>query len=130
MNYSEKIDFKKLNKAFVTNIQGKHATVECLCIPTSEFYKGKNGELYGSLEVVERKNGVGQYGDTHFIKQQLEKASYLELSEEQRKSIPIIGSFQPSRFGNVQTVVAEEVRPSQNQSQNKSAINPSDYVPF
>lgn len=130
MNYSEKIDLKKLNKAFVTNIKGKTATIECICIPTSEFYKGKNGELYCSLEVVERKNGAGQYGDTHFVKQQLEKASYLELSEEQRKSIPILGSFQPSRFGNIQTVVAEEVCQQQNQTQNQGAINPNDELPF
>lgn len=113
MNYSLKIDVKKLNKAFVTPIQGKTATVECVCIPTSEFYKGKNGELYSNIEIVERKNGAGQYGDTHFAKQQLEKESYKALSEEQRKNIPILGSFQPSKFGNVETVVAEEVKVTQ-----------------
>ena len=113
MNYSLKIDVKKLNKAFVMPIQGKTATVECVCIPTSEFYKGKNGELYSNMEIVERKNGVGQYGDTHFAKQQLEKASYQALTEEQRKNIPILGSFQPSKFGNVETVVAEEVKATQ-----------------
>ncbi len=113
MNYSLKIDVKKLNKAFVMPIQGKTATVECVCIPTSEFYKGKNGELYSNMEIVERKNGAGQYGDTHFAKQQLEKASYQALTEEQRKNIPILGSFQPSKFGNVETVVAEEVKATQ-----------------
>ena len=113
MNYSLKIDVKKLNKAFVTHIQGKTAKVECVCIPTSEFYKGKNGELYSNIEIVERKNGAGQYGDTHFAKQQLEKESYKALSEEQRKAIPILGSFQPSKFGNVETVVAEEVKSTQ-----------------
>lgn len=113
MNYSLKIDIKKLNKAFVMPIQGKTSTVECVCIPTSEFYKGKNGELYSNIEIVERKNGAGQYGDTHFAKQQLEKESYKALSEEQRKNIPILGSFQPSKFGNVETVVAEEVKATQ-----------------
>ena len=113
MNYSLKIDVKKLNKAFVMPIQGKTATVECVCIPTSEFYKGKNGELYSNMEIVERKTGAGQYGDTHFAKQQLEKASYQALTEEQRKNIPILGSFQPSKFGNVETVVAEEVKATQ-----------------
>lgn len=113
MNYSLKIDVKKLNKAFVMPIQGKTATVECVCIPTSEFYKGKNGELYSNIEIVERKNGAGQYGDTHFAKQQLEKASYQALTEEQRKNIPILGNFQPSKFGNVETVVAEEVKATQ-----------------
>ena len=110
MNYSLKIDIKKLNKAFVRSIQGKNATVDCICIPITEFYAGKNGEAYCNIEIVERKNGAGQYGDTHFAKQQLEKESYKALTEEQRKNIPILGSFQPSKFGNVETVVAEEVR--------------------
>lgn len=113
MNYSLKIDVKKLNKAFVMPIQGKTATVECVCIPTSEFYKGKDGELYSNIEIIERKNGTGKYGDTHFAKQQLEKESYKALSEEQRKAIPILGGFQPSKFGNVETVVAEEVKATQ-----------------
>jgi hypothetical protein len=109
MNYQAKIDIKKINKAFVMPIVGKSATIECVCIPTSEFYKGKNGELYCSMEIVEKKQ-VGQYGDTHFVKQQLEKESYKALSEDQKKSIPILGSFQPSKFGNIETVVAEEVK--------------------
>lgn len=113
MNYSLKIDVKKFHKAFVMPIQGKTATVECVCIPTSEFYKGKKGELYSNMEIVERKNGAGQYGDTHFAKQQLEKASYQALTEEQRKNIPILGSFQPSKFVNIETVVAEDVKATQ-----------------
>jgi len=99
MNYSLKIDIKKLNRAFVYPIQGKTEKVECVCIPISEFYKGKNGELYCSMQVQERKT-VGQFGDTHFVKQQLEKESYKALTEEQQKNIPILGSFEPSKFGN------------------------------
>ena len=58
MNYSLKIDVKKLNKAFVMPIQGKTATVECVCIPTSEFYKGKNCELYSNIEIVESSHEI------------------------------------------------------------------------
>ena len=36
------------------------------------------------------------------MKQQLEKASYQALNEEQKKNIPIIGNMQPSKFGNQQ----------------------------
>ena len=130
MNYSLKIDVKKLNKAFVMPIQGKSATVECVCIPVSEFYAGKNGEAYCNIEIVERKNGVGQYGDTHFAKQQLEKESYKALSEEQRKAIPILGSFRPSKFGNIETVVAEEVKTIQT-TQAKTQPQPQfDDIPF
>ena len=126
MNYQAKIDIKKLNKAFVMPIIGKSATVECVCVPTSEFYKGKNGELYCNMEVVERKQ-LGQYGDSHFVKQQLEKESYKALTEEQKKSIPILGSFQPSKFGNIETVVAEEVK--QHRAENVP-LPTIDDVPF
>ena len=101
MNYQAKFDIKKLNKAFVYGIQGKTEKVDCVCIPVSEFYHGKNGELYCTLSIIER-NSIGQYGDSHMMKQQLEKASYQALNEEQKKNIPIIGNMQPSKFGNQQ----------------------------
>ena len=99
MNYQLKINIKALNRAFVHNIQGKTEKVECLCIPVSEFYKGKNGELYCTFGITEKKT-VGTYGDTHFCKQQLKKESYAKLTDEQKKNIPIIGNMQPSKFGN------------------------------
>lgn len=101
MNYQQKFDIKKLNRAFVYPIQGKAEKVECVCIPVSEFYKGKNGELYCTFGVTERQT-VGQYGDTHFVKQQLEKESYNKLTDEQKKNIPILGNMQPAKFGNQQ----------------------------
>ena len=103
MNYQLKINVKALNRAFVHAIQGKTEKVECLCIPVSEFYKGKNGELYCTIGITERQT-PGTYGDTHFAKQQLEKESYSKLTDEQKKSIPIIGNMQPSKFGNTQKV--------------------------
>jgi hypothetical protein len=114
MNYQLKIDVKKLNKAFVYPIQGKSATVECVCIPISEFYPGKNGELYCNLQITEKKQ-VGQYGDTHFAKQSLEKASYNALSEDQKKNIPIIGNMEPSKFGNNATTTTTQTTEPQAQ---------------
>ncbi|HWS60607.1 MAG TPA: hypothetical protein VN182_06725 [Flavobacterium sp.] len=99
MNYQLKVNAKALNRAFVYPIQGKTEKVECLCIPVSEFYKGKNGELYCTFGITEKQT-VGTYGDTHFAKQQLEKESYNRLTEEQKKNIPIIGNMQPAKFGN------------------------------
>jgi hypothetical protein len=106
MNYQAKIDIKKLNRAFVHPVQGKDAKVECVCIPVDEFYKGKNGELYCNLQLQERKE-IGQYGDTHFVKQSLEKESYAKLTDEQKKTIPILGSFQPSKFNNTNDAPAQ-----------------------
>ena len=111
MNYQLKIDIKKLNRTFVYQIQGRTEKVECLCIPVSEFYAGKNGELYCTLAIQERQT-VGTYGDTHFAKQQLEKEAYNRLSDEQKRAIPIIGNMQPSKFANqskIETVQDEVV---------------------
>lgn len=36
-----------------------------------------------------------QYGDTHCIKQNLEKSVYDAMTEEQRRAMPIIGSMRP-----------------------------------
>jgi hypothetical protein len=104
MNYRLKINVKKLNKAFIFPIQGKFEKVDCLCIPVSEFYEGKPDKdghipLYCNLEITEKKQ-IGQYNDTHFAKQSLEKASYNALSDEQKKNIPIIGNMELSKFGN------------------------------
>lgn len=111
MNYQLKIDIKKLNRAFVYQIQGRTEKVECLCIPVSEFYHGKNGELYCTIGITEKQT-VGTYGDTHFAKQQLEKEAYNRLSDEQKRAIPIIGNMQPSKFANqskIETVQDEVV---------------------
>lgn len=102
MNYQLKIDLKKLHKSFIYSIQGKSEKVKCICIPISEFYEGKNGELYCNFQITEKKE-VGQYGDTHFAKQSLEKTIYNTLSDEQRKNIPILGNMEPSKFGNNET---------------------------
>jgi hypothetical protein len=116
MNYQLKIDVKKLNKAFVYPIQGKSATVECVCIPISEFYHGKNGELYCNLQITENKQ-VGQYGDTHFAKQSLEKSSYNALSDDGKKNIPIVGNMEPSKFGNNSTTTTTQTAEPQPQAQ-------------
>lgn len=111
MNYQLKIDIKKLNRTFVYQIQGRTEKVECLCIPVSEFYHGKNGELYCTIGITEKQT-VGTYGDTHFAKQQLEKEAYNRLSDEQKRAIPIIGNMQPSKFANqskIETVQDEVV---------------------
>lgn len=119
MNYQLKFDIKKLNRAFVYGIQGKTEKVDCICIPVSEFYPGKNGELYCSFDIKE-KNSPGAYGDTHFAKHNMEKASYQKLTEEQKKTIPIIGNMKPSSYiERIETVTPEEVtRPQRNDDLN------------
>lgn len=127
MNYNLKIDIKKLNRSFVHAIQGKTEKVECLCIPVTEFYRGKNGELYCTFGITEKQT-VGTYGDTHFAKQQLEKDSYNKLTDEQKKNIPIIGNMQPSKFGN--TPKTEQVQDAVILPTSEPAQQSTDDLPF
>lgn len=96
MSLQAKIDLKKVRKSFIYEIQGKASKVKCLCIPLTELYVGKpndKGEVsvYIDLDIIDRKD-ISQYGDTHLIKQKLPKAIYDSLSEDEKKSIPIIGN--------------------------------------
>lgn len=136
MNYQLKFNIKKLNRAFVHGIQGRTEKVECLCIPVSEFYPGKQGELYCTLTVQE-KTSPGAWGDTHFAKQQLEKASYNALTLEQRKEIPIIGNMKPNNFGQ-QTAAADVIQEAEivptvqtpAQHSHSTIFNQSNDLPF
>lgn len=72
-NFTAKIDVNKIDK--------------------SRLFKGKDG-LYLDLVFVETKS-VGQYGDTHLVKQ--------SISKEERESgvqLPIIGNLRPMGGGN------------------------------
>ena len=91
-NYSIKTDLLKLQGAFVTNIKGKTATKQCLCIPIQEsgLFLGKQG-CYLNLTAIEMQNP--QYSDTHCIKVSFDKAVYDKMTEEQRAAQPIVGGL-------------------------------------
>lgn len=91
-NYSIKTDLLKLAGAFVTNLKGKTATKQCLVIPVEDaaLFVGKSG-VYLNLTAIEMKES--RYGDTHCIKQSLDRARYDALSEEERKKLPILGGM-------------------------------------
>lgn len=91
MNYEIKIDVTKIDK--------------------KSLLVGQKG-TYLTLVVQELKNGVSQYGDTHFVKQSLSKEVYQAMSEDERKNIPILGNMKPSKFQRVETVEAEDVTPA------------------
>ena len=86
-NYSIKADLLKLQGAFVTNIKGKTATKQCLCIPIAEsgLFLGKQG-CYLNLTAIEMQNP--RFEDTHCIKVQFDKAIYDNMTEEERRAQP------------------------------------------
>ena len=92
---SIKLNLLQLQGAFVTNLKGKTATKRCLVIPVDDahLYVGQKG-CYLNMTAIEMQNS--QYGDTHCIKQNLEKSVYEGMTEEQRRAMPIIGSMRQS----------------------------------
>lgn len=96
MNYSIKIDLKKFRNAGMLTIPGKTGKKRCICIPVednAEIFEGKKG-VYVSLTAVEMKE-PGQYGDTHILKGNQPEETYKAMSEEERKSQPILGQMKP-----------------------------------
>lgn len=93
-NTSIKVNLLQLQGAFVTNLKGKTATKRCLVIPVEDanLYVGQKG-CYLNMTAIEMQNS--QYGDTHCIKQNLDKSVYDTMTDEQRRAMPIIGSMRP-----------------------------------
>lgn len=91
-NFSIKTDLLKLTGAFMTNLKGKTATKQCLVIPVEDaaLFVGEKG-VYLNLTAIEMREA--RYGDTHCVKQSLDKERYDALSEEERKALPILGGM-------------------------------------
>lgn len=91
-NFSIKADLLKIAGAFVTNLKGKNTSKRCLIIPVDDagLYVGEKG-VYLNMTAIEMREA--RYGDTHCIKQSLDKAVYENLTDEQRNAIPILGGM-------------------------------------
>lgn len=64
-------------------------------IKAANIYTNDNGVISLSFDIVENKDGVGTYGDTHYIK--------LDIGQERRTSgekQPTIGNAKTLTFGN------------------------------
>lgn len=101
-NYNIKIDLSKLEKVAVTDIQGRNGKVKCVVIPVDDnaiYVSEKTGNIYLDLIATERK--TEEYGQSHIVKRKL-GAKWNEMSQEQRRNIPICGSLSPFEFSNQQ----------------------------
>lgn len=92
MNYSQSIDLKKLPGARFVKFQGENGLTETYaCIPVNAGYIVK-GEKGCYMNLIQQEMKEQRYGQSHFIKPSYSKAAYDEMTEDQRKQIPIIGS--------------------------------------
>lgn len=119
------INLMKLSRTGVASIHG----VKCVVIPVEEndIYigldeqnKAKSAHLH--ITAWENKNGVSQYGDTHYIKNSYSK-EFREAHPEITKDSPIIGNGKPiQQQGNgAQTVAAPSV---------DNSLDNDDNLPF
>ena len=83
----------KLNLAALKHKRGTVQGEDCIIIPIDKnnLYKGEKG-LYLNLTHIEVKNPATDQKDTHLVKQDLPKELYNNLSEEEKKSMPILGN--------------------------------------
>lgn len=89
-NFSIKVDLLKFAGAKVVTVKGEQA----ILIPTElnqELFVGQKG-AYMNLTAIELKE-PSQYGDTHFIKGNLPRDVFDKMSEEERRSQPILGNM-------------------------------------
>jgi len=91
-----KIDLTQLQHV-VKEMNGKSGPTKCLIIPidSNNLFTGKNGNVYLDLVGFELKT-IGQYGDTHMIKQSLPKDVREKMTDEQKKAMPIFGNMKVS----------------------------------
>ena len=77
----------------VVKMKGKSGQLECLVIPIAlnNLFKGEKG-VYLDCTAFELKNKRADSKDTHLIKQSLPKEIYEEMTEEERRAIPILGN--------------------------------------
>ena len=88
---SQSIDLLKLQGARKITKDGKDYVL--IDLSKSRAKEHKNGSVYLELEAVGKKE-VGQYGDTHFIKERSTKEERM-----QKVQMPIIGNGKELSFG-------------------------------
>lgn len=107
-NYALKQNLLALKGAFIANIQGKTAKKRCVCIPIEDahLYEGEKG-VYLNVNMWVSKNS--QYGDSHYLTQNLPKEVRDAMPEEEKKSLPILGNVKVMELPPKQIMDAVEV---------------------
>lgn len=105
-NFQGKLDFLKFKNSCVISVKGKTGEKKGVFVPiednnlfvsTDENNKAKGA--YFNFAVFENKQ-VGKYGDTHMIKQGIDKDTRSKMSDEEKRAIPILGNMKPMELQN------------------------------
>ena len=96
-NISIKINLKQL-KHVEREMTGKDGVtkIKVLIIPMDEnmIYQGEKGAYLNltAIEIKDRSKFSADQKDTHLVKQDIPKAKYDLMSDEQRMALPILGN--------------------------------------
>jgi predicted ATP-grasp superfamily ATP-dependent carboligase len=92
-NISGKLNLMQL-KAAIRKMNGANGPIDCIVIPieANHLFRGEQG-VYLDLIAFESKTKNEKIKDTHLVKQSLPKEVLELMSDEERKSQPIIGNL-------------------------------------
>lgn len=93
-NFSIKLDFMKFRGAKLVTAQGRKGVF----IPVDEnqaIYVGSKG-VYLNLSAIELSQ-ESKCGDTHLVKGNIDKKTFDAMTEDERRSQPILGNMRPLR---------------------------------
>lgn len=116
-NFQGKLDFLKFKNSCVISVKGKTGEKKGVFVPiednglfvtTDENNKAKGA--YFNFAVFENKQ-VGKYGDTHMIKQSIDKDTRSKMSDEEKRAIPILGNMKPMELQKASQAVEATVAP-------------------
>lgn len=119
-NISTKLNLAGLKHTRMS-MKGKSGMVDCLIIPinANKLYKGEKG-LYldlTHLEIKDRSKQAEGQKDTHLVKQSFTKEAYELMTDEEKRSYPILGN----------TIVWSQ---NSNEPQLANPIEETDDLPF
>lgn len=90
-NLTIKINLTRIKGAALVNLKGKTATKQCVILPVEDcgLFVGEKGAY---LDLVALAYRDPKYDQSHFVKQSIDKDIYNAMTEEERGTLPIIGS--------------------------------------
>ena len=92
-NISGKLNLMQL-KAAIRRMDGKNGPIDCIVIPieANHLFQGDKG-IYLDLIAFESKTKNDAIKDTHLVKQSLPKEILDAMTEDEKRSQPILGNL-------------------------------------
>lgn len=94
-DFSLNLNLRKL-KSHVMKLKSKSGMIDCVILPIEANHFVVTGDnfnaIYMDLNGIVIKNPAPNSKNTHLVKQQLPKDVYANLSESEKKDLPIVGN--------------------------------------